>query len=69
MLPHYDTDGAIIIRDLVDSDTISEMRQAVIERARRTRTGITSRQRQLAIRNKTTVAGRTRDYSEHDVGA
>ena len=36
MLSRYDTDGAIIIRDLVDSGTISEMRQAVIEHARKT---------------------------------
>jgi hypothetical protein len=36
MLFRYDTDGAIIIPDLVDSGTISEMRQAVIEHARKT---------------------------------
>lgn len=36
MLSRYDTDGAIIIPDLVDSGTISEMRQAVIEHARKT---------------------------------
>jgi hypothetical protein len=36
MLFRYDTDAAIIIRDLVDSGTISEMRQAVIEHARKT---------------------------------
>ena len=35
MLFRYDTDGAIIIRDLVDSGTISEMRQAIIKRARK----------------------------------